>query len=162
MNLDEALTLTQDRLAQEGDTMGELLGHFRNRISPVLIGDREWDRILECAGKLPITMGALPFGFELPLHSPGPEADFGASLASGTRSAAFFRERARTDKTDETARAITRLFKQMDTAGSPLREIVGRKLMLEYDIGSARDGERPVPECSCGPVNARFSAPVVR
>ena len=72
MNLDEALALTQDRLAQEGDTMGELLGHFRNRISPVLIGDREWDRILECAGKLPITMGALPFGFELPLHSPGP------------------------------------------------------------------------------------------
>jgi len=145
MNLDEALALTQDRLAQEGDTMGELLGHFRNRISPVLIGDREWDRILECAGKLPITMGALPFGFELPLHSPGPEADFGASLASGTRSAAFFRERARTDKTDETARAIMRLFKQMDTEGSPLREIVGRKLMLEYDIGSARHGERPVP-----------------
>jgi len=145
MNIDEAVTLTQDRLAQEGDTMGELLGHFRNRVSPTLIGDPEWGRILDCAGKLPITMGALPFGFELPLHERKPEADFGVSLASGTRTAAFFRERARTDRTDDTARTITRLFRLMDAEDSPLRRIVGRKLMLEYDIGSAREGERPVP-----------------
>ena len=39
MDIDEAVTLTQDRLAGEGGTMGNLLGHFRNRISPVLIGD---------------------------------------------------------------------------------------------------------------------------
>ena len=101
-------------------------------------------------------MGALPFGFELPLHEPRPEADFGASLASGTPPAAFFEERARTDRTDETAQAIVRLFRQMEADGSPLREIVGRKLMLEYDIGSAghgtgafpgmflRPGERPI------------------
>ncbi len=141
IDIDEAVTLTQDRLAEEGGTMGELLGHFRNRISPILIGVPEWERILECAKKLPITMGSLPFGFELPLHERRPEADFGVSLASGTRTAAFFQERARTDKTDEVAGAIGRLFRQMDTENSPLREIVGRKLMLEYDIGSARGGE---------------------
>ena len=145
MDIDQAVTLTQDRLAQEGDTMGELLGHFRNRISPILIGDREWGPILDRAGKLPITLGALPFGFELPLHARSPEADFGVSVASGTRSAAFFRERARTDGTDDTARAITRLFSQMDAENSPLRAIVGRKVMLEYDIGSAREGERALP-----------------
>ena len=125
--------------------MGDLLGHFRNRVSPVLIGDREWRRILDCADGLPITMGALPFGFELPLHEPGPEADFGVSLASGTRTAAFFESRARTDATDETARAVVRLFERMDAEDSPLRRIVGRKLMLEYDIGSARDGGRAFP-----------------
>ena len=145
MEIDEAIALTQDRLAQEGGTMGELLGHFRNRVSPVLIGDPEWERILECARKLPITMGALPFGFELPLNERGPEADFGASLASGTRTAAFFEERARTDTADETAKAIVRLFERMDTEVSPLREIVGRKLMLEYDIGSAGEDERSFP-----------------
>ena len=69
MDTDAAVALTQDRLAEEGGTMGELLGHFRNRVSPVLIGDPQWERILERAGKLPITMGALPFGFELPLHA---------------------------------------------------------------------------------------------
>ena len=145
MDLDEAVTLTQDRLAEEGGTMGDLLGHFRNRVSPVLVGDSEWNRILECAGKLPITTGALPFGFELPLHARRPEADFGVSLASGTRAAAFFRERARTGGTDEAARAIVRLFDRMDAENSPLREIVGRKLMLEYDIGSARSGEPSCP-----------------
>ncbi len=145
MDIDQAVTLTQDRLAAEGGTMGDLLGHFRNRISPVLVGDPEWERILACAGRHPITMGALPFGFELPLHERSPEADFGCSLASGTRAAAFFEERARTDRTDATARSIARLFTQMDAEGSPLRAIVGRKLMLEYDIGSARDGERAHP-----------------
>ena len=163
MDIDQAITLTQDRLAQEGDTMGELLGHFRNSISPILIGDPEWDRILDCAGKLPITLGALPFGFELPLHARRPEADFGVSVASGTRSAAFFRERARTDRTDDTARAITRLFRQMDAENSPLREIVGRKLMLEYDIGSARAIVNVrFRECFCGPANGRLSEAVVR
>ncbi len=145
MNIDEAVILTQERLAEEGGTMGDLLGHFRDRISPVLIGPSEWERILDCAGKLPITMGALPFGFELPLHSPRPEADFGASLASGTRSAEFFRECARTDKTDETAGAIMRICRHMETEISTLRDIVGRKLMLEYDIGSAREGQGTFP-----------------
>ena len=145
MNIDEAVTLTQDRLAEEGGTMADLLGHFRNRISPVLVGDPEWERVLDCARTLPITMGALPFGFELPLHARRPEADFGVSLASGTRPAAFFLERARTDETDETAKAINRLFRQMDAEDSRLRQVVGRKLMLEYDIGSARNSERPHP-----------------
>jgi len=145
MDIDEAVTLTQDRLAGEGATMADLLGHFRNRVSPILVGDASWARILECAGQLPITMGALPFGFELPLHDVRPQADFGVSLASRTRTAAFFAGRARTDGTDETAKAIGRLFRQMDTPDSPLGQIVGRKLMLEYDIGSANDGDRPLP-----------------
>ncbi|MYD72333.1 MAG: hypothetical protein F4W89_16555 [Acidobacteria bacterium] len=145
MDIDQAVTLTQDRLAEEGGTMGDLLGHFRDRISPILIGDPEWGRLLECAGEHPITMGALPFGFELPLQDRRPEADFGVSLASGTRAAAFFEERARADATDGTASSIARLFSQLDADNSPLRDIVGRKLMLEYDIGSARDGGRFLP-----------------
>ena len=145
MDIDEAVTLTQDRLAEEGGTMADLLGHFRNGVSPVLVGDPQWERILECARNLPVTMGALPFGFELPLDEPRPAADFGVSLASGTRTAAFFEARARSDRTDETANAVMRLFRQMDAENSPLREIVGPKLMLEYDIGSAQVGEEPLP-----------------
>ena len=145
MDIDEAVTFTQERLAEEGGTMGDLLGHFRKRVSPVLIGDPEWELVLECAGKLPIAMGALPFGFELPLHEPRPKADFGVSLASGTGPAAFFRERARADKTDRTAGAVTQLFGRMDGENPALREIVGRKLMLEYDLGPAGSGEGPLP-----------------
>ena len=145
MDIDEAVTLTEERLAAEGGTMGDLLGHFRNRVSPVLVGDPEWELVLERAGTLPITMGALPFGFELPLHAREPRADLGVSLASGTRTAVFFRQRARNDEADETAGAITRLFRQLDAEDSPVREIVGRKLTLEYDIGSARDADDSTP-----------------
>lgn len=164
MDIDHAVILTQDRLAEEGGTMADLLRHFRRRISPLLIGESEWERILDRAGTLPITLGALPFGFELPLHKSIPQADFGVSLASGTRSGDFFENLARSDKNDETAQAITRLFRQMDTDGSALPEIVGRKLMLEYDIGSAsadepstpgmflRPGERPI-NGACGQMN---------
>ena len=145
MNIDEAVLLTQDRLAEEGGTMAELLERFRGRISPALIGEQEWGLILERARQLPITMGAQPFGFELPLHDRRPVADFGVSLASGNRSGDLFEERARTDETDETARAVRRLFRQMEAQPSPLREIVGRKLMLEYDIGSAPGGKASLP-----------------
>ena len=145
MNLDEAIKKTQDRLAAEGGTMGDLLLHFRNKISPVLIGDHQWELILERARKFPIVVGALPFGFELPLHEHQPIADFGVSLESGTSTRTLFQERSQTDGTEETAKAVGRLFEQMNAKPSPLREIVGCKMMLEYDIGSAPEGEYPHP-----------------
>ena len=145
MNFDEGVAFTQDRLAQEGRTMGELLGNFRSRISPILIGEPQWKPLLECASRLPITMGAFPFGFEIPLHAREPRVDFGVSMTSGTRTANFFQKLAVSDETDETARAVSRLFTQMDAENSSLREIVGRKLMLEYDIGSAPEDEASLP-----------------
>ena len=145
MDIHEAIAVTQDRLVEEGSSMADLLGHLRTRISPTLIGERQWERVLECAMTLPITMGAQPFGFELPLHDRRPEADFGVSLASGNRSGDFFEERARSDERDETARAVRQLFAEIEAPDSTLREVVGRKLMLEYDIGSGPGAENSLP-----------------
>ena len=156
MDIDEAVLITQERLALEGQSMGDLLGFFRDRISPILISESHWKLILERAEALPIEMGALPFGFEIPLHEHLPVADFGVSLASGTRTATFFEELQRKDTADETTNAILNLFQQMESDRSKLRDIVGRKLMLEYDINSdsvnsgtmpgmfLRPGERPI------------------
>ena len=145
MNIDDAVLHTQDRLAEEGETMAELLAQLRNKVSPDLIGAREWGLVLKRAGQLPITMGAQPFGFELPMHDSRPVADFGVSLASGNRSGDFFETQARTDETDQTAGAVSRLFGEMEAQHSSLREIVGRKLMLEYDIGSALGDSKSLP-----------------
>ena len=145
MHIDEAVLLTQDRLSKEGESMAELLGHFRKWIASGLIGEQEWGLVLERAKQLPITMGAQPFGFELPLHDSRPIADFGVSLASGNRSGDIFEERALEDGTDETAKAVGRLFSEMESQHSPLREIVGRKLMLEYDIGPRPGSENLMP-----------------
>ena len=138
MEVDEAVRLTQDQLVLEGTTMAELLGHFRDKVSPNLIGEPSWQQILQCANKLPISMGASPFGFEIPLHEPETIADLGVSLASGTRPATYFEGLAQSDDNDRTARALTSLFRQMEVRSSALRKIVGRKVMLEYDIGSAQ------------------------
>ncbi|MCY4095819.1 MAG: hypothetical protein OXG05_11935 [Gammaproteobacteria bacterium] len=145
MEIDEAVNLTQDRLADEGETMRDLLHHFRNFVSPTLIGETEWADILSRGNTLPISLAALPFGFELPLQDPKPQADFGVSLASGTLSAEFFYECAQNNSKDSTAQIITQIFDQIESEDSDLQEIVGRKLMLEYDIGSANEVAREVP-----------------
>ena len=145
MDIEKATATTEDRLSEEGETMGDLLENFRDRISPVLIGESQWLHILNCAATLPIEMGAFPFGFELPLHEPLPNADIGVSFASGTKTASLFRERQRIDKSNYTSEFVDRLFDQMESRDESLREIVGRKLMLEYDIGSAEEGSRAEP-----------------
>ena len=145
MDIEKATAITEDRLSEEGETMSDLLGNFRDRISPVLIGDPQWLRILNCAATLPIEMGAFPFGFELPLHEASPNADMGVSFASGTKTASLFRERQRINKSNWTTEFVDRLFGQMESSDASLREIVGRKLMLEYDIGSAEEGSRAEP-----------------
>lgn len=156
MDTDKAIVVTQDLLAKEGSSMGELLGNFRDRISPVLVGEPQWQRMLACCSRLPIELGALPFGFELPMHERQPIADMGVSMTSNSRTTRFFEEVEQSDETKDTANAVLCLFKQMEASNSPLRSIVGRKVMLEYDTGPdvysptvrpgmfLRPGERPI------------------
>ncbi len=145
MNLEEAVALTEKRLPREGNTMADLLSQFRNLISPVLIDDQTWARVLTRAGNLPITMGAQPFGFEFPLHTGAPVADLGVTLTNNTSAGKAFLRRDIDCEIGEDVRALTRLFALMDAKDSRLRKIVGRKLMLEYDIGSAKNGDSPLP-----------------
>lgn len=139
MNIDEAVRRTQDLLANEGDTMAELIGNFRKQVPITLVDGASWQRLLECADQLPIMMGSLPFGFELPLHESKAIADLGVSLASSTRAGDFFVDRARRDTANPTAHAVARLFQQMEGESSLLRDIVGRKVILEWDVGSSKD-----------------------
>ncbi len=125
--------------------MKDLLEHFRGLISSVFIDDSAWLNILDCAHSLPITAGAQPFGFEFPLHIRTQNADFGATLESETSAAEFIQRRARSNRNDEVANALNRLFKEMDAKKSQLRNIVGHKLMLEFDIGTKRMGASSFP-----------------
>ena len=145
MTFEEAVKLTQSRLAEEGGTMGDLFSHSKSWTSPDLVGKKEWGRLLNTAETLPVTMGAFPFGFEFPLHTLSPEADFGVSLTGGTRTSEIFRERAEQDSSDQLANAIVRLLDRMEGQDSSLRELVGQKIMLEFDIGSAGDRNAELP-----------------
>ena len=160
LDTEESVTITQERLSIEGRNLGELIQHFRDRISTTLIGESQWQRILECAQSLPVEMGAQPFGFEIPLHKLDPVADFGASLSIDTKSAEIFLERAPVESSGSLATTIACLAQQLEQNESSLREIVGRKLMFEFDVSSSnfragtysgmflRPNEKPITGCS--------------
>ncbi len=122
-----------------------MLGRLRARVSPVLIGDREWERILERANPLPATIAAFPFGFELPLHEPEPSADFGVAVFGGSRTAAYFEKAALSDGAESSSAGIVRLLAATEPADSPLRRIAARKMLLEYDIDPTGQGAHPDP-----------------
>ena len=145
MNLENHWAATEERLEREADSLGELLEQLRGRISPVLIGDPEWERLLERAHPMPATMAAFPFGFELPLHERQARADFGVSVIGGSRTAAFFEEAGRSEDADPSATGIAWLLNETEAEDSPLRRVAGRKMLLEYDIDSTGRGRHPDP-----------------
>jgi len=145
MNLENQWVATEELLERQADSLGELLAQLRGRISPVLIGDPEWERLLERAHPMPATMAAFPFGFELPLHERQARADFGVSVIGGSRTAAFFEDTARSVEADLSVARIAWLLKETETDDSPLRRVAGRKMLLEYDIDSTGRGRHPDP-----------------
>ena len=145
MELAEKLMTAEESFAHEADSLGQLLERLRSRISPVLIGDPEWERLLERVYPLPTTMAAFPFGFELPLHDSRPRADFGLPVVGGSRSAVFFEEAGRSDGASPRAAGIARLLAETEAEDSPLRRVAGRLVGLEYDIDTTGDGQHPEP-----------------
>ena len=138
-------TVDEERMLNQAGSLGELLEQFRDRIPPVLIGGAGWDKLLERARGLPVSMGVFGFGFELPLHAPEPNADFGVALFEGSRSAAHFEEWCRSQPADPSTAGAVRILREMGREDSDLRRITEHKVLLEYDIDPAHRGAPPVP-----------------
>ena len=145
MNIEEHWAHTEERLLHEAGSLSGLLEQLRGRVSPVLVGERSWNRLVERAEKLPVTMAAFPFGFELPLHELRPEADLGVSVIEGSRTAAFFRQAGGTDDADPSSAGIAWMLGELEREDSPLSRIAGGKMLLEYDIDASGDVAQPDP-----------------
>lgn len=135
----------EERLLREADSLAALLKRLGNRISRRLIGERQWELLLERIRELPATVAAQPLGFELPLHAIPPEADFGFGLVGGSRAAAFFEQRGRAPDADPAAAAIARLLAETAPDTGPLRRAASRVMMLEYDVRATPRGVNPPP-----------------
>lgn len=145
MNIDEARASIEEQLLAQADSVGELLEQFKNLIPHALIAGRGWDRLVERANGLPISLATPVFGFEWRLHEAEPRADLGLALFQGSRSAAHFEAWSRSRPEDASARAIVGLLREMERKGAALHRIAGTKLMLEYDIDPAHPGPFPDP-----------------
>lgn len=153
MSVREDWTYTEERLELLTGSMAQLLMAIRPHISSRLIEGEGWESLLKRADEVPATLGAFPFGFEIPLQDARPIADFGVSLVGGSRTAAGYQERNRLGETDRSAATLAWLLDETDREDSLLRRVVGRKMLLEYDIDPASGGERPDPGVFLYPVD---------
>ncbi len=145
MSIDKFWAPTEIALRREANSLGELLERLRGRVSSVLIGDRAWGKLIERARELPVTIAAFPFGFEVPLHELRPEADFGVSLVGGSLSAAYFERAGRSEDAKAPPTGIAWLLEETEQGESALRQAVGRKMLLEYDVDPTPQGTSPDP-----------------
>ncbi len=153
MNTREDWLYTEKCLLSVAASMGQLLMRIRPHISARLIDGPEWERLLDRAHETPVTMAAFPFGFEIPLQDPLPKADFGVSLVGDSRTAAHFQERGRARDADQSTASLAWLLDETDREDSLLRRVVGRKMMLEYDVQPVENGARPDPGIFLYPVD---------
>ena len=145
MNFEDQWAETEQHLAREANSLGDVLERLRTRVSTALIGEPQWQGVLERARPLPATVAAFPFGFELPLHEREPRADFGVSVFGGSRTAAFFEKAGRSDDVNRSAAGIAGLLAASEPDDAPLRRVAGRKMLLEYDIDTTGRSAHPEP-----------------
>ncbi len=141
MSLEAQLAAAENQLESTADSLGDLLEQIGDRISPALLGDRHRQTLFERARAIPSTVAAFPFGFEFPLHDSEPKADLGISLVGGTRSAAYFERRGQAKNAGGFEVGLAWLLDDTHSEGAFIRRLTGRKMMLEYDIGSAPAGD---------------------
>ena len=153
MSVREDWVYTEERLADLTGSMAQLLMAIRAYISARLIEGDGWQELLVRASEVPATLGAFPFGFEIPLQDERTTADFGVTLVGGSRTAAGYQERNRLGETDRSAATLAWLLNETDREDSLLRRAVGRKMLLEYDIDPMPGDERPDPGVFLYPVD---------
>ncbi len=135
----------EQHMLNQATSLGGLVKQFRSHVSPVLIDGPGWERLLERTQSLPVSLGAFGFGFELPLHQREPKADLGVGLFEGSLSASRFLDWCRSDDENSWMAAMARLLGELGRKGSDLRRIVGKRLLLEYDVDPAHRGTHPDP-----------------
>lgn len=153
MKVREDWVYTEERLEGLTGSMAQLLVSIRPHISTQLIEGEGWHRLLDRAHEVPATLGAFPFGFEIPLQDARPIADFGVTLVGGSRTAAGYQEKNRLGETGKSAATLAWFLDKTDREDSLLRRVVGRKMLLEYDIDPVPGGERPDPGVFLYPVD---------
>ncbi len=153
MRFREDWMYTEERLELVAGSMAQLLAKIRPRISSRLIDGIGWDRLLERTSELTAAMGSFPFGFEIPLHDARRVADFGVTLVGGSRTAAGYQDRQRSGSAGRSTATLAELLNETDREESLLRKVVGRKMLLEFDIDSEPGCVRPDPGVFLYPVD---------
>ena len=132
MKPDEILTATESSLLREADTLGDLLALVRSQIPTALIDGTSWEDLKLCATRLPSSLAATSFGFEVRLDERLPRADLGITVTGGTRSADLLEHASRESLAAETYTATARLLDRINRNASDAEQMA--IAMLEFDL----------------------------
>ncbi len=135
--VEQARAAIEEHMLAQADSVGELLEQFKDRIPSALIDGAGWNRLVERANALPVSLATSGFGFELRLHESEPNADLGVALFHGTLSAAHFKQWAQSQPEDSYAQAVVGILRDMERDRTSLHGIAHAKLLLEFDIDQA-------------------------
>ena len=125
-------------LVQEAGSLGALLERMRSTFSRLLIGDPQWECLTARTRHLPPTLIGFPLWLGFPLSGSRPTVSLDVSLLGGTRSAAFVAEAALSVDSDPVTGIASSLLEQAGTADSPLRHVVGDRVILHHGIDTSR------------------------
>ncbi len=138
MSFEDEWVINEERLLREAGSLGELFEQVQGLFSPLLIPGPGWERLVERAGELPSTLAAFPLWLGFPLDEHRTGVELCVSLLGGTRSAAFFKNRGQAEDAGPSTASIAFLLGETGPEDSPLRRVVGDRVLIEYDIDSTR------------------------
>ena len=138
MRFEDEWSANEDCLVQEANSLGELLNRIRGVFSPQLIGDPEWEKLTACARDLPPTLAGFPLWIGFPIDNSRPAVCLDVSLLGGTRSAATVGKGENSGDADLLAGVAASLLEKTAKEDSPVRHVVGDRVLLHYDIDATR------------------------
>ncbi len=138
MSFEDEWGTNEERLLCEAGSLGELFEQIQGLFSPLLIPGRGWEGLVESAGELPPTLAAFPLWLGFPLDEHRAGAELCVSLLGGTRSSAFFENRGRAEDAEPSTASVAFLLGETGPEESPLRRVVGDRVLLECHIDPAK------------------------
>ncbi len=138
MSFEDQWRTNEERLLREAGSLGELLERIQGLFSLRLIRGQGWESLVERAREFPSTVAGLPLWLGFPIDESGSAVNLGVSLVGGTRSATFFQNRTRSEPADQVAAGVAFLLDRTVSEESPLRRVVGDRVLLECAGDSAQ------------------------
>ncbi len=141
MRFEDEWSANEDCLDREAGSLGELLDRMKGTFSPLLFGRKELKELTARARRLPPTLAGFPSWLGFPIDDSPPAVCLEVSLLGGTRSAAFVEAAKLSAGRDPETVAAASLLEETGKKNSPLRRVVGDRVVLHYSIDKLRSEE---------------------
>ncbi|MYB33825.1 MAG: hypothetical protein F4X92_01575 [Gammaproteobacteria bacterium] len=134
MRYEDEWASNEDQLMREAGSLGELLMRLRGYFSTLPIIGKQWKRLFENAQSLPPTLAGFPLWMGFSVDKSQSTLLLDVSVLGGTHSADYFRQHAKTGNGIPSTDCIAALLDELDAPDSPLSDIAGNRVLVEYSI----------------------------